>query len=287
MKTKQFLITALTCVSLFSTSMHADVGEVFNLIAYGDSKTLIKHIENNPECAYETNKYGQTPLHVVAKTIFHSDKENQNHLTLADSNLSIPQLNDGIEVMETLFLALKSFDADEYFYEKLNSQDENGNTPLHLATKKQLIHYIWFLRKNGADHSIKNNKGFDTLELALKACNPSSALTKYSKNSSPQNSANLHSPENTRLLIQFLRSEFGCDNNTFINFLDKTSLCIGSSAMSICGILGFIGTVILTLKEAPDKGEVKDTATIAAFCLAAIATGKLVRKARNNDCTIL
>lgn len=53
----------------------------------------------------------------------------------------------------------------------VNSKDDNGNTPLHIAVQHDRLTAARFLFANGADISIKNATGETPLDLAIKARN--------------------------------------------------------------------------------------------------------------------
>lgn len=49
----------------------------------------------------------------------------------------------------------------------INFQDDDGNTPLHIAIENDLYISMKILIEKGADKNIKNNDGYDSYDTAI------------------------------------------------------------------------------------------------------------------------
>nr|CAD7400251.1 unnamed protein product [Timema cristinae] len=76
---------------------------------------------------------------------------------------------------QTLLFQQGSVMACEYLLlngAKINSQDDGGRTPLHLATELGHTAQVCLLLKHRADQHIKDNEGTEPLSIAIKEANP-------------------------------------------------------------------------------------------------------------------
>ncbi|KAG8262079.1 Arf-GAP with coiled-coil, ANK repeat and PH domain-containing protein 2 [Homalodisca vitripennis] len=54
---------------------------------------------------------------------------------------------------------------------KINSQDDNGQTPLHLATSRGHTAQVWLLLKHRADQHMTDSSGAEPLAIAIQEAN--------------------------------------------------------------------------------------------------------------------
>lgn len=54
---------------------------------------------------------------------------------------------------------------------KINSQDNEGRTPLHLATELSHTAQVCLLLKHRADQHLQDHSGIEPLEIAIKEAN--------------------------------------------------------------------------------------------------------------------
>jgi ankyrin repeat protein len=145
--------------NLFSAAKGGRVEEIIQLIKEG-------HDVN------ERDFMGRTPMHYAAEfsvgsvsyNTFHNTSEqdyyedNISPLWFRDKPYEYAQKVGGIEMMRILLESGAS----------INSLDEEGNTPLHCASKFQSKKNIHFLAQEGAELNAQNKKGLTPLHYATK-----------------------------------------------------------------------------------------------------------------------
>ncbi len=112
----------------------------------------------------EPDKTGKKPLELAVQ-----NRRYQFILRLIQEGADISFTNEKDETLlhfavlredEKLLSTLLSLNKIE-----INSPDQNGNTPLHLAIKKEKM--VELLLKNGADPTLKNKENLSALDLSL------------------------------------------------------------------------------------------------------------------------
>jgi len=155
-----------------------------------DTEEMIKILAESKVDINQTDKYGRTPLHIAS---FYSRFEAIHLLLSQKASLSVKD-NNGFTPMDIYINSYSSSPLAWYVLigdenslvkeiktnkDKINYQDKNGNTPLHLAISFMNINIVKILLQNNADPTIRNNSGKSCIDLAQDTKNMNIIKTVY------------------------------------------------------------------------------------------------------------
>ncbi|KAF4134067.1 Ankyrin repeats domain-containing protein [Phytophthora infestans] len=112
------------------------------------------------------NQFGNTPLHNAART---GSPGCVSFLLQAGAKHFIKNANGSIPLHHACYSELPSLEVVQLLVEAgsdVNALDEQGCSPLIVAAKKNQSEAIDYLRKHGADATLKNSFGEDALHFA-------------------------------------------------------------------------------------------------------------------------
>ncbi|KAL3673423.1 hypothetical protein V7S43_001135 [Phytophthora oleae] len=130
------------------------------------NKVIEKSSEDTPDLINLQNQFGNTPLHNAART---GNPECVSHLLQAGAKYSIKNVNGSIPLHHACYSEKPNAEVVKLLIEAgsdVNALDEQGYSPLIVAAKKNQTEAIDFLRKHGADASLKNSFGENALHFA-------------------------------------------------------------------------------------------------------------------------
>ncbi|ETI40659.1 hypothetical protein F441_13951 [Phytophthora nicotianae CJ01A1] len=111
-------------------------------------------------------KFGNTPLHNAART---GSPGCVSNLLQAGAMPSIKNVNGSIPLHHACYSETPNLEVVRLLVEAgsdVNALDEQGYSPLIVAAKKNQTEVIEYLRKHGADTTLKNSFGEDALHFA-------------------------------------------------------------------------------------------------------------------------
>ncbi|HOJ49215.1 MAG TPA: ankyrin repeat domain-containing protein [Spirochaetota bacterium] len=147
-----------------------------------DTEEMVRLIAEGKYDINVTDDKGRTPLHIAATY----GRVDAIHLLLSQKASPSIKDNEGFTPMYSYINSYLSSpiawyiilgDKDNLLKEikankdKINFQDKDGNTPLHLAISLMNTDFVKILIQNGADPAIVNNSGKSCLELAQETKN--------------------------------------------------------------------------------------------------------------------
>lgn len=112
------------------------------------------------------NQFGNAPLHNAART---GSAGCISHLLAAGAKADIKNVNGSIPLHHACYCEKPNLEVAQLLVEAgsdVNALDEQGYSPLIVAAKKNQTEIIDFLRKNGADTTLKNSFGENALHFA-------------------------------------------------------------------------------------------------------------------------
>ncbi|RLN66261.1 hypothetical protein BBP00_00002335 [Phytophthora kernoviae] len=129
-------------------------------------KVLEKAEEEAAELINLRNQFGNTPLHNAART---GSPDCVSHLLRAGANATVRNVNGSIALHHACYCDKSNLAVAQLLVEtgsNVNALDEQGYSPLIVAAKKNQVEVIDFLRKNGADTTLKTSFGENALHFA-------------------------------------------------------------------------------------------------------------------------
>ncbi|KAG6609365.1 26S proteasome regulatory complex, subunit PSMD10 [Phytophthora cinnamomi] len=130
------------------------------------NKALEKSSEDAVSLINLQNQFGNTPLHNAART---GSPECVSHLLQAGAEHSIKNVNGSIALHHACYSEKPNLEVVQLLVEAgsdVNALDQQGYSPLIVAAKKNQTEAIEFLRKRGADNTLKNSFGENALHFA-------------------------------------------------------------------------------------------------------------------------
>ncbi|ETI40660.1 hypothetical protein, variant [Phytophthora nicotianae CJ01A1] len=137
-----------------------------NIMQFVLNKVLEKSGDNAADLLNLQNQFGNTPLHNAART---GSPGCVSNLLQAGAMPSIKNVNGSIPLHHACYSETPNLEVVRLLVEAgsdVNALDEQGYSPLIVAAKKNQTEVIEYLRKHGADTTLKNSFGEDALHFA-------------------------------------------------------------------------------------------------------------------------
>ncbi|KAG6975574.1 hypothetical protein JG688_00002233 [Phytophthora aleatoria] len=141
-------------------------GGDLNILQLVLNKVLEKSGDNTTDLLNLQNQFGNTPLHNAARA---GSPGCVSHLLQAGAKHSIKNVNGSVPLHHACYSDKPNLEVVQLLVEAgsdVNALDEQGYSPLIVATKKNQTEAIDYLRKHGADTALKNSFGEDALHFA-------------------------------------------------------------------------------------------------------------------------
>eukprot|EP00644_Phytophthora_capsici_P000335 jgi/Phyca11/100155/e_gw1.4.895.1 len=147
---------------LHEAAFRGDLG-ILQLVV---NKVIERSNEDVPDLINLQNQFGNTPLHNAART---GSPGCVSHLLQAGAQYSIKNVNGSIPLHHACYSEKPNAEVVRLLIEAgsdVNALDAQGCSPLIVAAKTNQTEVIDFLRKHGADASLKNSFGENALHFA-------------------------------------------------------------------------------------------------------------------------
>lgn len=164
------------------------------------------------------DRLGRTALHELMLNVPHqlikllraiTEENNNSHADITDEKVFEYRVTHSLIAMFTPDLALATFKKLCRHSPDINSKDNEGNTPLHLACLHHNSTLIEALLGEGADPNSQNNSGTTPFMLACQYANLTAIMTLIEKGGDPQLANDLGLTANDYYALNDLGIEFG------------------------------------------------------------------------------